>query len=102
MLTTDFEFNVLEKMCNGLLSAPYLGTVLHHIVHENSVFEIAWWTGARDHDKQHRSSKATVFAGPKDQQLVLYFGNSHSPNIVSNTFQGSKQFNYLTFHGSQV
>ena len=36
------------------------------------VFEIAWWTGARDQQKQHRSSKTTVFAGPKDQQLVLY------------------------------
>ena len=37
MLPTDFEFNVLEKTCNDLLSAPYLQTVLHHIVHENNM-----------------------------------------------------------------
>ena len=35
------------------------------------VFQIAWWTGARDHQKQYRSSKTTVFAGPKDQQLCV-------------------------------
>ena len=33
-----------------------------------AVFEIAWWTGAQDQQKQRRSSKATVYAGPKDQQ----------------------------------
>ena len=38
-----------------------------------SVFEIAWWTGARDQQKQCRSSKTPVYAGPKDQQLVLFF-----------------------------
>ena len=43
-----------------------------------TVFEIAWWTSARDQHKQPRSSKTTVFAGPKDQQLVLYFRSSHS------------------------
>ena len=64
------------------------------------VFEIAWWTGARDQQKQHRSSKTTVFAGPKDQQLVLYFGNSHCPNIVPNTwntFQSSKTVWWFKF-----
>ena len=39
----------------------------------NTVFEIAWWTGARDQQKQRRSSKSPVYAGPKDQQLVLVF-----------------------------
>ena len=38
-----------------------------------TVFEIAWWTGARDQQKQRRSSKTPVYAGPKDQQLVLFF-----------------------------
>ena len=38
-----------------------------------AVFEIAWWTGARDQQKQRRSSKTPVYAGPKDQQLVLFF-----------------------------
>ena len=33
-----------------------------------AVFEIAWWTGARDQQKQCRSSKTPVYAGPKDQQ----------------------------------
>ena len=37
-----------------------------------TVFEIAWWTGARDQQKQRRSSKTPVYAGPKDQQLVLF------------------------------
>ena len=67
-----------------------------------TVFEITWWTGARDQQKWHRSSKTSVLAGPKDQQLVLYFGNSHCPNFLPNTFQSSKQFNDLTFHGSQL
>ena len=39
----------------------------------STVFEIAWWTGARDQQKQRRSSKTPVYAGPKDQQLVLFF-----------------------------
>ena len=68
-----------------------------------AVFEIAWWTGARDQQKQRRSSKTPVNAGPKDQQLVLFFFlNSHCPNIVQNTFQSSKQFSDLNSHGSQV
>ena len=33
-----------------------------------SVFEIARWTEARDWQKQCRSGKATVFAGPKVRQ----------------------------------
>ena len=40
---------------------------------KTAVFEIAWWTGARDQQKQCRSSKTPVYAGPKDQQLVLFF-----------------------------
>ena len=68
-----------------------------------TVFEIAWWTGARDQQKQRRSSKTPVYAGPKDQQLVLFFfSNSHCPNIVQNTFQSSKQFSDLNSHDSQV
>ena len=39
----------------------------------NTVFEIAWWTGDRDQQKQRRSSKTHVYAGPKEQQLVLLF-----------------------------
>ena len=38
-----------------------------------AVFEIACWTGARDQQKQRRSSKTPVYDGPKDQQLVLFF-----------------------------
>ena len=59
------------------------------------VFEIAWWTGARNKQKQHRSSKTTVFAGPKDKQLVLYFGNTHWPKIVPNTFLLNFMQHYL-------
>ena len=55
-----------------------------------SVFEIARRTGARDQQKQRRSSKTIVYAGPKDQQSVLVFGNSHFPNIVPNMFQIQK------------
>ena len=34
-------------------------------------FEIAWRTGAPDQQKQWQSSKATVYAGPKDRQSAL-------------------------------
>ena len=71
--------------------------------HASTVFEIAWWTGARDQQKQRRSSKTPVYAGPKDQQLVLFFFlNSRCPNIVQNTSQSSKRFSDLNSHGSQV
>ena len=67
-----------------------------------AVFEIARRTGARDQQKQRRSSKTIVYAGPKDQQSVLVFGNSHFPNIVPNMFQSSKQFSNLNSHSFQV
>ena len=60
--------------------------------HSRTVFEIACQTGAQDQQKQRRSSKTTVYGGPKDQQSLLVFGNSHFRNIVSNTFQISEQF----------
>ena len=68
----------------------------------DAVSEIARRTDARDQQKQRRSSKKTVYAGPKDQQSVLVFGNSHFPNIVPNMFQSSKQFSHLNSHGFQV
>ena len=43
----------------------------------NAVFEIARWTEARDRQKQRRSGKATVYAGPKVRQSILVFVNSH-------------------------
>ena len=46
---------------------------LFPVLETKAVFEIAWWTGARDQQKQRRSSKTPVYAGPKDQQLVLFF-----------------------------
>ena len=52
--------------------------------------------------KQRPSSKTPVYAGPKDQQLVLFFLNSHCPKIIQNTFQSSKQFSDLNSHGSHV
>ena len=67
-----------------------------------TIFEIACWTGARDQQKQCRSGKTTVFAGSKDQQLLLGFGNSHCQNIVPNTFQSSKKVTDLNSYGSQV
>ena len=68
-----------------------------------SVFEIAWWTGARDQQKQRWSSKTPVYAGPKDQQLVLFFFfQIHIAQILFKTFQSSKQFSDLNSHGSQV
>ena len=66
-----------------------------------AVFEIARRTGARDQQKQLRSSKTIVYAGPKDQQSVLVFINSHFPNIVPNMFQSSKQFSNLNSHSFQ-
>ena len=47
------------------------------------VFEIAWWTGARDQQKQRRSSKTPAYAGPKDQQLVLFFFKFALPKYCS-------------------
>ena len=67
-----------------------------------TVFEIARRTGARDQQKQRRSSKTIVYVGPKDQQSVLVFLNSHFPNIVQNMFQSSKQFSNLNSHSFQV
>ena len=73
-----------------------------YVPSERAVFEIARRTGARDQQKQRRSSKTIVYAGPKDQQSVLVFGNSHFPNIVPNMFQSSKQFSNLNSHSFQV
>ena len=50
-----------------------------------AVFEIAWWTGARDQQKQRRSNKTPVYAGPKGQQLVLFFFKIHIAQILFNT-----------------
>ena len=49
-----------------------------------SVFEIARWTEAQDWQKQRRSSKATVYAGPKVHQSILVFGISHFSFKVPN------------------
>ena len=51
---------------------------------EITVFEIARWTEARDWQKQRRSGKATVYAGPKVCQSNLVFGNSHFSFKVPN------------------
>ena len=50
-----------------------------------AVFEIAWWTGARDQQKQCRSSKTPVYAGPKDQQLLVLFFLIHIAQILFKT-----------------
>ena len=65
---------------------------MDYFMNTNPVFEIACRTGAQDQQKQCRSSKTTVYGGPKDQQSLLVFGNSYFRNIVSNTFQISEQF----------
>ena len=79
----------------AILSRPQCVKTEHQILAERpiaiTVFETACQTGAQDQQKQHRSSKTTVYAGPKDQQLVLFFRNSHCPNIVPNTLQSSKE-----------
>ena len=64
---------------------------------QQAVFEITCGTGAQDHQKQCQSSKTPVYAGPKDQRLVLTFGNSHCPNIYPNTFQRVKWFKFFWF-----
>ena len=58
---------ILSSNLISLNSKLFMGNI------EISVFEIAWWTGARDQQKQRRSSKTPVYAGPKEQQLVLFF-----------------------------
>ena len=49
------------------------------------VFEIAWWTGARDQQKQRRSSKTPVYAGPKDQLVFFFFFLIHIAQILFKT-----------------
>ena len=48
-----------------------------------SVFEIACLTSAWDQQKQRRSTKTTVYAGPKDQQSFLFFWTFTFPKYCS-------------------
>ena len=64
-------FVLLTPVFTKIMKCPY------------TVFEIAWWTGARDQQKQCRSSKTPVYAGPKDQQLVLFFFKFTLPKYCS-------------------
>ena len=73
--------NLVLNNHNSIMDSIHNWIMVIHWIHI-TVSKITYRAGSKA-EKQRQSSKTIVYAGPKDQQLVLVIGNSHLPTYWS-------------------